>query len=311
MSFVGGLAGKIVAKYAFRFKAAYRLGKQLKNLAGELIDGVREWKGARKALDEAKAARKSCNSFAPGTGVLLADGSRKPIEKIKLGDLVVATDPKTGRTVAKAVTRLIAGEGDKNLVRITIDTDGPHGNRTGTVVATAHHPFWTPQAHRWVDATDLQAGQWVRTSAGTWVQITSIRRWTEHARVHNLTIDDLHTYYVFAGNVPVLSHNVDEGCIVNQTLGPDKPSAGVSAERGDRVAPHEQRMVNEAGDAHGCSTCPATESGYRDGHWTGDHQPPNKLAPQGPWTLYPQCQPCARQQGGIVNGLNREWYDFD
>ena len=207
MSFVGGLAGKIVAKYAFRFKAAYRLGKQLKNLAGELIDGVREWKGARKALDEAKAARKSCNSFAPGTGVLLADGSRKPIEKIKLGDLVVATDPKTGRTVAKAVTRLIAGEGDKSLVRITVDTDGRHGDRTGTVVATDHHPFWVPRLHRWVDATDLQAGQWLQTSAGTWAQVAAVTRWTEHARVHNLTIDDLHTYYVLAGKTPVLVHN--------------------------------------------------------------------------------------------------------
>jgi hypothetical protein len=40
-------------------------------------------------------------------------------------------------------------------------------------VATAHHPFWVPQLHRWVDATDLQSGQWLQTSAGTWVQITA------------------------------------------------------------------------------------------------------------------------------------------
>jgi hypothetical protein len=141
--------------------------------------------------------------------VLLADGSSKPIEKMKLGDLVVATDPETGKTAAKAVTRLIAGAGDKNLVQVTIDTDGPHGHRTGTVVATDHHPFWLPQLHRWVDATDLQAGQWLQTSAGTWVQITAVTRWTEHARVHNLTIDDLHTYYVLAGDTPVLVHNCD------------------------------------------------------------------------------------------------------
>lgn len=46
MSFVGGLAGKIVAKYAWRFRAAYRLGKQLWKLADDLIDGVREWRAA-------------------------------------------------------------------------------------------------------------------------------------------------------------------------------------------------------------------------------------------------------------------------
>jgi hypothetical protein len=59
-------------KYAFRFRAAYRLGKQLKNLATELVDGVRERRGARKALDEAKTVAKDCNSFAPGAPVLLA-----------------------------------------------------------------------------------------------------------------------------------------------------------------------------------------------------------------------------------------------
>jgi pretoxin HINT domain-containing protein len=207
MSFVGGLGAKIVAKYAWRFKAAYRLGKQVKNLVTELVDGVREWKGASKALDAAKTAEKDCNSFAPGTPVLLADGSSKPIEKVELGDLVVATDPETGKTAAKVVTRLIAGEGNKNLVQVTVDTDGPHGHHTGAVVATAHHPFWVPRLHRWVDATDLQAGQWLQTSAGTWVQVTAVNRWTEHARVHNLTVDDLHTYYVLADRTPILVHN--------------------------------------------------------------------------------------------------------
>jgi hypothetical protein len=92
-------------------------------------------------------------------------------------------------------------------IRVTVDTDGPHSNHTGTVVATDHHPFWAPQLHRWVNATDLQPGQWLQTSTGTWVQITALKRWTQHARVHNLTVDNLHTYYVLAGNTPVLVHN--------------------------------------------------------------------------------------------------------
>jgi RHS repeat-associated protein len=215
LSFVGGLAGKIVAKYAWRFRAAYRLGKRLWKLADDLIDGVREWRGADKALEEVKAAEeaksaaKSCNSFAPDVPALLADGSAKPIGKVKIGDLVVATDPETGRTAARAVTRLIVGEGDKNLVRVTVDTDGRRGKHTGSVVATDHHPFWVPRLHRWVDATDLQPGQWLQTSTGTWVQITAVKRWTQHARVDNLTVDDLHTYYVLAGKTPVLVHNDD------------------------------------------------------------------------------------------------------
>jgi hypothetical protein len=282
MSFVGGLGAKIVAKYAWRFKAAYRLGKQLKNLVTELVDGVREWRGASKALAEtkefeaAKGVGESCelaNSFAPGTAVLLADGSSKPIEKMKLGDLVVAADPETGKTAAKAVTRLIAGAGDKNLVQVTVDTDGPGGKQTGTMVATDHHPFWVPQLHRWVDATDLQAGQWLQTSSGTWVQITAVTRWTEHARVHNLTIDDLHTYYVLAGKTPVLVHNCNGATLdlkykdswtAEQRAAADAKVAAVNS--ADRLVVTEVRRSGSAADvwrANGRETVPGTDIDHK------------------------------------------------
>lgn len=103
--------------------------------------------------------------------------------------------------------------------------------------------------------------------------------------------------------------NQDDIC--DLTLGPDlrgERADGVTAERGDEVLPHEQKMVNESGDRNGCFTCKAGKSGYRDGHWTGDHNPPNRLAPNGPWTLYPHCKGCSLRQGGIVNGLRQEWY---
>ncbi|WUI01774.1 hypothetical protein OHR68_08150 [Spirillospora sp. NBC_00431] len=42
------------------------------------------------------------NSFAPGTAVLLANGTQKAIEKIKVGDRVLATDPPpAGRRPAR------------------------------------------------------------------------------------------------------------------------------------------------------------------------------------------------------------------
>jgi RHS repeat-associated protein len=312
MSFVGGLAGKIVAKYAWRFRAAYRLGKQLWKLADDLIDGVREWRAADKALTEARTAAKECNSFAPGTGVLLADGTSKPIDKLKTGDLVLATDPETRTTAAKAVTHLITGEGQKNLVRITIDTDGPHGHHTGTLIATDHHPFWAPKSHRWVDATNLQPGQWLQTSTGTWIQITAIKRTTQHARVHNLTIDNLHTYYVLAGTTPVLVHNTNEGCLVTQTLGAGPHAKeGVGLVNGNIKDPGVIKLVNEAGDKHGCHTCGATTPGTKSGAWVRDHQPPTSIAGRGPQTAYPQCMDCMRQQGGMVRQLGEENYDFD
>ncbi len=52
-----------------------------------------------------------CNSFAPGTRVLLADGSTRPIEEVELGDRVVATDPETGETASREVVATIIGQG--------------------------------------------------------------------------------------------------------------------------------------------------------------------------------------------------------
>lgn len=148
-----------------------------------------------------------CNSFVSGTEVLLANGTTKPIEKLKIGDEVLATDPKTGKTTVKKVTAEIKGEGLKHLVKITLRTDGKKHGKTGSVTATDGHPFWVPELQEWVDATDLQPGQWLRTSAGTRVQITAVGRWTQQSAVHNLTVTDLHTYYVLAGGTPVLVHN--------------------------------------------------------------------------------------------------------
>ncbi|MER5204839.1 polymorphic toxin-type HINT domain-containing protein [Streptomyces sp. NPDC002825] len=155
------------------------------------------------------------NSFVPGTLVVAADGRTIPIEDLELGDKVLATDPETGETVEKEVTATIAGTGEKHLVNITVDTDGPAGNEVASVTATDGHPFWVPTLHAWIDATELTPGQWLRTSASTHVQITAVRRWTQQATVYNLSVADIHTYYVLAGETPILVHNSGPGCGTN------------------------------------------------------------------------------------------------
>ncbi|MER6622371.1 polymorphic toxin-type HINT domain-containing protein [Streptomyces sp. NPDC000931] len=159
--------------------------------------------------DGTQSAGESCrvNSFTPETPVLMADGRKKPIKDVKPGDKVVATDPKTGKTAVKEVTALIIGKGAKNLVEITIDTDGEKGGKTAKTTATDGHPFWVPELREWVRATDLRSGDWLKTSAGTRVQVSAVKRWTQQARVYNLTVADIHTYYVVAGASSVLVHN--------------------------------------------------------------------------------------------------------
>ncbi|WP_308050725.1 ricin-type beta-trefoil lectin domain protein [Streptomyces sp. TRM72054] len=152
------------------------------------------------------------NSFTPDTKVLMADGSTKAIKDVKVGDKVVATDPETGETRVETVTAEILGKGVKHLVKVTVDVDGTKGTKTAEVTATDGHPFWVQELGEWIDATDLKSGEWLRTSAGTYVQITAVERWTApDATVHNLTVSSLHTYYVLAGATPVLVHNCGTG----------------------------------------------------------------------------------------------------
>ncbi|MGS2590055.1 polymorphic toxin-type HINT domain-containing protein [Streptomyces hebeiensis] len=239
-SLVGGPVAKAVAKGA---KAVAKGAKAAVS------------KGASKAGGGAKTAKSSggaggtttscpippSNSFLPSTNVLLADGTRKKIADVKVGDKVLATDPRTGKTAAKTVTAEIIGKGLKNLVRVTIDLDGKKGDKTASVTATDQHPFWVPELNEWIDATDLRAGKWLRTSAGTRVQITALNRWTQSAMVHNLTVADIPTYYVLAGETPVLVHNVNSpiGCGPNGAPIYDIPagsSGGVGA--GKRIPAH-------------------------------------------------------------------------
>ncbi|MFC9650483.1 RHS repeat-associated core domain-containing protein [Streptomyces sp. NPDC056937] len=148
------------------------------------------------------------NSFVAGTKVLMADGTTKPIDQVKPGDKVVATDPKTGETRVETVTAEIKGHGLKQLVKVIIDTNGEKGTKKAEVTATDGHPFWVPELAEWIDATDLRPGQWLRTGAGTIVQITAVEHWTvPDETVYNLTVGNLHTYYVLAGATPVLVHN--------------------------------------------------------------------------------------------------------
>ncbi|MFF9062365.1 polymorphic toxin-type HINT domain-containing protein [Streptomyces sp. NPDC014882] len=146
---------------------------------------------------------KACNSFVPGTLVLMADGTTKPIEDVRIGDEVLATDPATGETVARTVTAEITGEGLKNLITLTLTVDG----ETVLVTATEGHPFWIPGVDRWMEAGELTAGQELRTSTGGTVRITAVSRGQRPATVHNLTVAHLHTYYVLAGHTPLLVHN--------------------------------------------------------------------------------------------------------
>ncbi|MEU8151555.1 polymorphic toxin-type HINT domain-containing protein [Nonomuraea sp. NPDC048901] len=196
---VTGIGGVVKGIGAALVRAAARAGAKTAVKEAEVAVGTKGVKALRKCLD----------SFAAGTYVLMANGTKKRIEEIKVGDKVLADDPETGKSGAKKVTALHRNR-DTDLADITIPTADGHA----TIHTTQHHPFWNATKKTWVDAADLHPADTLRTPRGGRVTIVKVRAFAGAQYMYNLTIDDIHAYYVLAAATPVLVHNSNGPCSV-------------------------------------------------------------------------------------------------
>ncbi|WP_327404471.1 polymorphic toxin-type HINT domain-containing protein [Streptomyces sp. NBC_01288] len=161
--------------------------------------------------------REAC-SFTPATPVLLKNGKTKPIGKVKPGDQVAAADPQTGkRKGARTVTARIVHR-DNDLVDVTIrSADG----RSATLHATSNHPFWDDTTHTWVLAGSLRPGHTLNTATNQHIQVIDVETRPGQADMYNLTVEQLHTYYVVAGTAPILVHNSTCSVTMSSAIGDD------------------------------------------------------------------------------------------
>ncbi|WP_033825644.1 RHS repeat-associated core domain-containing protein, partial [Kitasatospora sp. MBT63] len=177
-------------------------------LASEMAAaGDAESTAMRDLLRELSAVCKRSDSFPGETPVLLAGGETAPIQDIKVGDTVTATDPLTGQNRPETVTAVIKTLTDVDFTDLTITT--AHGDQTLT--STQHHPYWDATTQTWTSATSLHVGDNLRQLDGTSATVTAIHNYTRHITTYNLTISQYHTYYVLTGNTPVLVHNSTPG----------------------------------------------------------------------------------------------------
>ncbi|MEH1124165.1 polymorphic toxin-type HINT domain-containing protein [Micromonospora sp. CPCC 206061] len=203
---------KAAGKTADEAAASKKYASNVRNAVDEAKDAGGKAKQTTKKATNAKRKKTKCeNSFAAGTLVVMADGSTKAIEKVQPGDTVLATDPQTGETRPEEVTAAITNTGDKELVDLTLVGAGAGGGGppsvANTVTATDGHPFWTVE-RGWVDAGDVRTGEHLRDVDGSAVLVAATAHRTEHTTVHNLTVDDLHTYYVQTqSGTGALDHN--------------------------------------------------------------------------------------------------------
>ncbi|MFG1672706.1 polymorphic toxin-type HINT domain-containing protein [Micromonospora sp. NPDC049282] len=112
-------------------------------------------------------------------------------------------DPETGATSAEPVDAVHINE-DEALTDLSVrDGDGEFV----TLHTTQHHPFWSESRDRWVDAADLRPTEELLSPDGVALMVAKVDNFSGQRTMRDLTVRSIHTYYVVAGNTPVLVHN--------------------------------------------------------------------------------------------------------
>ncbi|MEU6059882.1 LamG-like jellyroll fold domain-containing protein [Streptomyces sp. NPDC047097] len=129
------------------------------------------------------------NSFPADTEVLMADGTHRAISSVRVGDRVLATDPADGERRAQRVTATFRHDTDR-LVTVSF--------RPGeSLTSTAGHKIYVV-GEGWTLVSDLRPGDRLRGPDGAERTVSGLRDRSglTPRLVFDLTVDDLHTFYV-------------------------------------------------------------------------------------------------------------------
>ncbi len=118
--------------------------------------------------------------FLAGTKILMANGQTLPIEKVKVGDFVMAFDEKTKTLKKDRVKEFFEHKSDKYLII------------NERLKLTENHPVYSQG--KWIEIGKLQIGDSLLNSKGESETITSIREVKEKVKVYNLEVNPYHTY---------------------------------------------------------------------------------------------------------------------
>lgn len=136
-----------------------------------------------------------CTCFVAGTRVLFGDGIQRPIETIRVGDLVLAREEWSGIVAPQRVEKTYIHH---NRETFTLDFG------TSALGTTATHPFYTDKG--WVKAIDLRVGMDCYSENGSRLTLLNVEHPLPHPQtVYNLQVAGFHTYFV--GEQKVWVHN--------------------------------------------------------------------------------------------------------
>ncbi|MEG6591325.1 S8 family serine peptidase [Paenibacillus barengoltzii] len=140
-----------------------------------------------------------CGCLPEGTSITTKDGI-KPIEQVRVGDLVLAKDTETGIQAYQPVEKLFNSESEEIFTIKIGDTQ---------IDTTGNHPFWV-KGKGWVPAEDLQPGDQLETEDGGLVSVDALKVNYKDTKVYNFTVSGFHTYYI--SDLGILTHNLLEVC---------------------------------------------------------------------------------------------------
>ena len=130
--------------------------------------------------------------FAAVTKVIMADGSRKPIESLAVGDEVRSYYFKTDKVVTSRVSKLHR----KQVPGYMVLNDG--------LKVTVTDPFATG-SDTWKQAGLLKVGD--KVIGNSFTEITKVEKVANPTEVFNLSVDGTRTFYVTHGTSAFLVHN--------------------------------------------------------------------------------------------------------
>lgn len=143
-------------------------------------------------VQTSQARFSTCECFLPGTPVWTETGS-VPIERIRVGDRVLAQDPDSGELAYKLVLQTTVRPGAAT-VRVGVGDE--------EIYATKGHPFWV-SGEGWKMARNLEPGWRLHTPTGS-REITSVGEGPEF-QAHNLLVADFRSFFV--GETKILVHD--------------------------------------------------------------------------------------------------------
>ncbi|WP_374018010.1 polymorphic toxin-type HINT domain-containing protein [Paenibacillus thiaminolyticus] len=146
----------------------------------------------------------NCNlhCFSAGTPVRTEAGF-KPIEQVRVGDLVQTKDETTGKTGYHRVIELFQRQADETY-HITV--------KGITITTTEEHPFWVP-GQGWVEARLLKVGDLLQNTEGKPYPIDRIEIDKNTSTVYNFRVEGVHNYFVT--ELEIWTHKCGAGGIRN------------------------------------------------------------------------------------------------